>query len=112
MTRYKHISVGKLINLADLAVVPKERVLTPRQIAQRERDAELRMAINEAAAAAESQAIPITLRDGQKMVTLRAAVARLLVESKSSVKMAVRGDTLYLSRGSIPGGRGPRPDRD
>jgi hypothetical protein len=106
LARYKHISVGKLINLDELRVVPKERVLTPRQIVQRERDAELRMAINEAAAAAESQAIPITLRDGQKMATLRAVVGRLLVESKSTVKVAVRGDTLYLSRGSIPGGRG------
>jgi hypothetical protein len=106
LARYKHISVGKLISLDELRVVPKERVLTPRQIAQRERDAELQMAINEAAAAAESQAIPITLRDGQKMATLRAAVGRLLVESKSTVKVAVRGDTLYLSRGSIPGGRG------
>ncbi|HVA87663.1 MAG TPA: hypothetical protein VNF73_15265 [Candidatus Saccharimonadales bacterium] len=104
--RYKHILVGKPINLDELRPVPKEHSLTPRQIAQRERDAELRRAINEASAAAESQAIPISLKDGQKMATMRAAMTRLIKETGSTVHMGVRGETIYLSRGPIPGGRG------
>ena len=111
MTRYKHIVVGKPINLDELRPVPQERALTPRQIAQRERDAELKMALNEASVAAESQAIPISLKGGQKMATMRAAVARLIKETGSTVHMAVRGKTIYLSRGPIPGGRGGRKPR-
>jgi hypothetical protein len=110
VARYRHIVVGKPINLDDLRTVRGERPLTAREIARRERDAELVMAINEASAAAESQAIPIGLKDGQKMATLRAALARQIKETGSTVRMAVRGETIYLSRGSIPGGRsGPRP---
>jgi hypothetical protein len=44
--------------------------------------------------------------DGQKMATL----TRQIKETRSRVRMAVRGETIYLSRGSIPGGRGgPKP---
>jgi hypothetical protein len=44
------------------------------------------------------------------MATLRAALARQIKETGSTVRIAVRGETIYLSRGSIPGGRGgPKP---
>ena len=111
MTRYKHIVVGKAINLDELRPVPRERALTPRQIAQRERDAELKMALNEASAAAESQAIPIGLKSDQKMATMRAAVARLIKETGSTLHIAVRGKTIYLSRSPIPESRRGRTPR-
>ena len=64
--------------------------------------------INEAAAGTESQAFPIQLKEGQKLPTLRVAVNRVLKASDLPVNMGVRGTTIFLSRGSIPGGRGGR----
>ncbi|TMG24872.1 MAG: hypothetical protein E6H96_04955 [Chloroflexi bacterium] len=96
MARYKHIEVGKPVDLAELAAKRRERKVSARQLAIQERDDEIRRAINEASAAPSSQAI----------ATMRAAVNRVLKESESNVQMGVRGTTIYLSKSPIPGGRG------
>jgi hypothetical protein len=106
VARYKHIEVGRPVDLADLATKPRTRKLSPRQLAIKERDEEIRRAINEAAAAPSSQAIPVQLKQGQKIATMRAAVNRVLKESDVRVNMGVRGNTIYLSKSAIPGGRG------
>ncbi|TME84329.1 MAG: hypothetical protein E6I45_01835 [Chloroflexi bacterium] len=80
--------------------------MSPRQLAIKERDEEIRRAINEAAAAPSSQAIPVQLKQDQKIATMRAAVNRVLKESDVRVNMGVRGNTIYLSKSAIPGGRG------
>jgi len=106
VARYKHIEVGRPVDLADLATKPRTRKLSPRQLAIKERDEEIRRAINEAAAAPSSQAIPVQLKQDQKIATMRAAVNRVLKESDVRVNMGVRGNTIYLSKSAIPGGRG------
>ena len=103
MARYEHIDVGKPVNLEELKSRAKERT---RRV--NPRDDEIRRVINEAAAAPPSQAIPINLRDDQKLPTMRAAVKRLIKQSELPVNMAIRGKTVFLSRGSIPSGRGVR----
>ncbi len=104
MARYKHLAVRKL-ELAALEPRPKERALSPRQIAQMERDEEIRAAFNEAAALPTSQAVVIELKEGQKLPTLRAAVDRIFKADPRELNWGVRGRTIVISKGEIPGGR-------
>ena len=46
----------------------------------------------------------IELDDNEKLVTIRAAVARQIKASGSAVNLGVRNGAIYLSRGPIPGG--------
>ena len=87
---------------------PKVRPETPRQRAIRERTEDIRAACNIAAAAPASLAVPIKLKPGQKLATLRLAVAKLMDAEKRDLHWGVRGDTIYISKGQIPGGRGGR----
>lgn len=103
MARYKHLSVKK-VSLSDYAPAPKERALTPRQLAQIERDNELRAAMNEAAALPASEAVAIELKADQKIPTLRAAFSRILAAEPRELNWGVRGTTILISKGSIPGG--------
>lgn len=107
MARYKHFSV-KTVELTDLAPKPKERRLSPRQIAQRERDDEIRVALNEAASLPASQAVVIDLKEGQKLPTMRAAVSRVLKTEPRELNWGVRGQSIVISKGKIPGRGGAR----
>jgi hypothetical protein len=50
----------------------------------------------------------IELEDNEKLVTIRAAIARQISATGSSVKLGVRSGGIFLSRGPIPGARGGR----
>lgn len=106
VVRYKHLDVGKPVDLTEVVAKRRERTLSPRQLAIQERDEEIRRAINEAAATPSSQAIPVHLKQNQKIATMRAAVDRVLKNGDVRVNMGVRGTTIYLSKSPIPGGRG------
>jgi hypothetical protein len=105
---FKHLDVGQPVPLASLVAASKPWALTARQLAIEERDEEIKKAVNEAAVASESYAIPIKPRPDQKLETLRAAFLRVIKATNTPVKISVRGDTIYLSRGVIPGQRGRR----
>ena len=105
---FKHLDVGQPVPLASLVAAPKPRALTPRLLAIQERDEEIKKAVNQAAVGPESFAIPIKLRPDQKLETLRAAFVRVIKATNAPVKIGVRGDTIYLSRGAIPGRGGGR----
>ncbi len=105
MARYKHLAVKK-IELAEFEVKRKERKLSPRQVAQMERDDEIRAALNEAAALPASQAVVIELKGGQKLPTLRAAVGRMVKAQPRDLTWGVRGQSIVISKGQIPGRRG------
>jgi hypothetical protein len=100
--RYKHINVKK-VDLAEFAPKPKERALTARQIAQRERDDEIRAALNEAASLPSSQAVVIELAKNQKLPTMRAAISRVLAAEPRELNWGVRGSSIVISKGTIPG---------
>jgi hypothetical protein len=109
LAKYKHLQV-KRIALVDLAPVPrKAKELTPRQRAILERDEEIRQAFNEAAALPASEAVTIDLKEGQKISTLRAAINRILKEQPRELNFGIRSQTVIISRGQIPGGRGRKP---
>jgi hypothetical protein len=104
--KYKHLAV-KTVALADIAPQKaKPKIETPRQRATRERDEEIVATFNEAAALPSSEAVAIELRGDQKLPTMRAAINRLLVAEGRDLSYGVRGTTIYISKGNIPGGRG------
>jgi hypothetical protein len=102
------LSVGELVPLDSIKPEPKARPETPRQRAIRERSEDIRAACNIAAAAPASLAVPIRLKPGQKLATLRLAVGKLMEAEQRDLHWGVRGDTIYISKGLIPGGRGGR----
>jgi hypothetical protein len=104
-TRYRRLHV-KTIDLESIRPERAAKVETPRQLAIRERDEEIRAALNEAATIPSSQAIAIELKPDQKLATLRAAVRRVMSADHNGLNVAVRGTTIYLSKGAIPGARG------
>jgi hypothetical protein len=105
---FKQLSVGELVALDSIKPEPRVRRETPRQRAIRERTEDIRAACNIAAAAPASLAVPIKLKPGQKLATLRLAVGKLLAAEMRDLHWGVRGETIYISKGQSPGRRGGR----
>jgi hypothetical protein len=93
----------------ELAPKPrKPRVMSPRQLAIQKRDQAIVKLLNEIAVGPQSAIKKIELDEGEKLITIRAAVARQLQAHPADINMGVRTGAIYLSRGTIPGGRGGR----
>ena len=96
----------------ELAPKPrKQKALSPRQLAIRKREQAIEKVLNELGAGPASWIKKVELEDGEKLVTIRAAIVKQIKASKSSVRLAVRNGGIYLSRGPIPrsgGGRRPK----
>jgi hypothetical protein len=88
---------------------PKPRALSPRQLAIQKRDQAIVKLLNEIAVGPQSAIKKIELEAGEKLVTIRAAVARQLKAHPAEINMGVRGGAIFLSRAAIPGARGGRP---
>ncbi len=100
-------------NLEELAPKPrKPRALTPRQLAARKRDQAIQKTLNEIAVGPMSGIKKIELEDGEKLITIRLAVARQLAAHPAAINMGVRGGAIYLSRSPLPGGRRGRPPKN
>ncbi len=96
----------------ELAPKPrKSRALTPRQLTIQKRDQAILKTLNEIAVGAMSGIKKIELEDGEKLVTIRAAVARQVKVHPAGINMGVRGGAIFLSRSALPGGRGGRGGR-
>lgn len=93
----------------ELEPKPRARALSPRQIAIRKREQAIERVLNELGAGPASWIKKIELEDGEKLVTIRAAIAKQIRTSGSGVKLGVRNGAIYLSRSPIPGRRGGRP---
>ena len=92
--------------------VREKRPLSPRQIAIQKRDQAILKLLNEIAVGPMSGIKKIELDAGEKLVTIRAAVARQLKEHPAAIHMGVRTGAIYLSRTKIPGARGGRPRKN
>jgi hypothetical protein len=92
--------------IEELAPKPRERALTPRQLAALQREEEIRKAL--ARLRANEDVIAIELDPAEKIPTMRAAVKRAIAAYRPDANMAIRGRTIYLSTGRLPGGRGGR----
>jgi hypothetical protein len=90
-------------------LAPKPRALSPRQLALQKRDQAIVKLLNEIAVGPQSMLKKIELEDGEKLVNIRAAVARQVKAHPADINMGVRNGAIYLSRSPIPGSRGGRP---
>ena len=95
--------------LEELAPRPRKvRPLTPRQLAIRKREQTIDKVLNELGAGAASAIKKVELEAGENLITIRAAIARQIKASNSTVRLGVRNGGIYLSRSPIPGARGGR----
>jgi hypothetical protein len=92
--------------LEELAPKPRERALSPRQLAAMAREEEIRKAF--ARLKSDEDLIAIELDPADKVPTMRAAVKRVIAAHRPDVNMAIRGRTIYASTAKLPGGRGGR----
>jgi hypothetical protein len=79
-----------------------KKPLSSRQLAIRNRERAIDKALNELGAGPASMIKRVELEDGERLVTIRAAIARRITETGSPVTLAVRNGGIYLSRGAIP----------
>src|SRR3954447_4411472 len=93
--------------LEELAPRPRERALSPRQLAALQREEEIRRALGRLKN--DDDILALELDPSDKIPTMRAAVKKAIASHKPGTNMAIRGRTIYLSTGSLPGGRGRPP---
>jgi hypothetical protein len=97
----------------ELAPKPrKPKALSPRQLAIQQRERAVERVLNELGAGPASAIKKIELEDGEKLVTIRAAISKQIRTAGSAVKLGVRNGSIYLSRSAIPGRRGGRPRKN
>ena len=93
----------------ELAPKPRRaRAMSPRQLAIRKREQLLEKVLNELGAGPASWIKKIELEDNEKLFTIRTAISKQIKASGSTVNLGVRNGAIFLSRGTIPGGRGGR----
>ena len=81
--------------IEELAPKPRERALSPRQLAALQREEEIRKAL--ARLKSDEDVIAIELDPAEKIPTMRAAVKKAVAAHKPGTNMAIRGRTIYLS---------------
>jgi hypothetical protein len=93
--------------LEELKPKPKERALSPRQLAALQREDEIKRALGRLKG--DDDIIAIELDPSEKIPTMRAAVKKAIASHRPGTSMAIRGRTIYVSTGPLPGGRGRKP---
>jgi hypothetical protein len=93
--------------IEELTPKPKERALSPRQLAALQREDEIRKAL--ARLRSDEDILAIELDPAEKIPTMRSAVKKAIAAHRPGTNMAVRGRTIYISSGKLPGGRGRPP---
>jgi hypothetical protein len=93
--------------IEELAPKSRERALSPRQLAALQREEEIRKAL--ARLKGDEDILAIELDPAEKIPTMRTAVKRAIAAHRPGTNMAVRGRTIYVSAGKLPGGRGRPP---
>jgi hypothetical protein len=93
--------------IEELKPKTKERALSPRQLAALQREEEIRRALGRLKS--NDDIIAIELDPAEKIPTMRAAVKKAIAAHRPGTSMAIRGGTIYISSGPLPGGRGRKP---
>ena len=93
--------------IEELKPKAKERALSPRQLAALQREDEIKRALGRLKG--DDDIIAIELDPSEKIPTMRAAVKKAIAGHRPGTSMAIRGRTIYVSTGPLPGGRGRKP---
>jgi hypothetical protein len=101
MARIKYVSVTDLV-----PPKPKDRPLSPRQLATRQREEEYEKAIAKLTAGKVAVIEPTD----EKLATLRASLARVIARNERAHELhyAFKGGVAYVGLEPIPGARGGR----
>jgi hypothetical protein len=81
------------------------RAPTAKELARMKRARIFEKVLNELGAGSASLIKRVDLDEGEKLPTIRAAIARQISDTGSQVRLSVRNGAIYLSRGEIPGAR-------
>lgn len=84
----------------ELAAQP--RVLTPRQREAQRLDAQLRRALNEAAAAPSSRVVVVEAIGAERIGTIRVALAKMLAAEPRVLNWGLRHGRIMISKGPLP----------
>lgn len=95
--------------MEELVPKPRERALSPRQLAALQREEEIRKALGRLKS--DEDIVAIELDPADKVPTMRLAVKRVIAAHRPEVNMAIRGRTIYLSTAHLPGARRGRPPK-
>lgn len=93
--------------IEELQPKPRERALSPRQLAALQREEEVRKALGRLRT--DEDVLAIELDPAEKIPTMRAAVKKAIAAHRPGTSMAIRGRTIYISAGRLPGSRGRKP---
>src|SRR5271157_4169069 len=101
MARIKYVSVTDLVPPR-----PKDRPLSPRQLAARQREAEYEKAIAKLTAGK----VAVFETTDEKLSTLRATLVRVIARNERAHELhyAIKGGVAYVGLEPIPGARGGR----
>ncbi|HEY7523613.1 MAG TPA: hypothetical protein VH720_08140 [Candidatus Limnocylindrales bacterium] len=92
--------------LDELQPKARDRALSPRQRAAIARENEIKRALGRLKS--DSDVVALVLDSSEKVPTMRAATKKAIAAHGPGTNMAIRGTTIYLSKGRLPGGRGGR----
>jgi hypothetical protein len=90
--------------IEELTPKPRERALSPRQLAALQREDEIRRALSRLKS--DDDIIALELDPAEKVPTMRLAVKKAVAAHQPPVSVAIRGRTIYLATRKLPGGRG------
>ena len=90
--------------IEELQPKARERALSPRQLAAQQREEEIKKALGRLKS--DEDIVALELDDNEKVPTMRQAVKKAIAGSRPNAQMAIRGRTIYLSTGKLPGRRG------
>ena len=93
--------------IEELKPKQRERAMSPRQLAALQREEEIRKALTRLKS--DEDILAIELDPAEKIPTMRAAVKKAIAAHRPGTSMAIRGRTIYVSSGTLPGGRGRKP---
>ena len=105
---FSHTMRIRAAKIEELTPKPRERALSPRQLAALQREEEIRKAL--ARLKSDEDILAIELDPSEKIPTMRAAVKKAIAAHKPGTNMAIRGRTIYLSTGTLA--RRPRPQAE
>ena len=94
--------------IEELTPKPRERALSPRQLAALQRQEEIRKALGRLKS--DEDILAIELDPAEKIPTMRAAVKKAIATHRPGTSMAVRGRTIYISAGQAAGRAGSQAE--
>ena len=103
--RYKGFGKAQVVELSSLTAAPKERKLSPAQIAFNERMEALKFYLNEASSLPASSVLTVPMAESEKAQNVRNAFKAIAKDEPRDLNVSI-SDTkrlIYIGKGRLPG---------